>query len=92
MLNPTHIVGESYNVLSPLSGFWPASLQPDAQSVIKGASLRAGLPDTDGNDVNDWQGFHKLGLAIGFWNGIPDATLPIFYWENNGWKPLMRRS
>lgn len=91
-LNPTHVIGESYNVLSPASGFWPAAMRDDAPEVIKAASLRAGLPDTGGAVVNDWQGFHCLGLAIGFWNGVPDATLPIFYWEQNGWKPLMRRT
>jgi len=72
--------------------FWPDPLKHGANEAIKKASLRAGLPDTGGAKVNDWQGFYKLGLALGFYNSVPDATLPIFYWEKNGWKPLIRRN
>jgi hypothetical protein len=50
------------------------------------------MPDTDGAVVNDWQGFHKLGLALAFQHCVPDATLPLFYWEHNEWHPLIRRT
>ena len=36
-------------------------------------------------------GFHGLDFAVAFHYAIPDATLPLFFYDNVGWKPLMRR-
>lgn len=90
-LNPCHILKSNYSALATDSVLWPPHLLPSATAFIKNASMRAGIPDTDGLNVNDWQGFRKLGLALAFQHSVPDATLPIFYWEQNGWKPLIRR-
>ena len=50
------------------------------------ASQRAGIPE------GEWKGFHGLGLAIAFEDSVPDATLPIFYWSENAWQPLLERT
>lgn len=91
ILNPAHMLSSAYGALSPDSVVWPARLKATSRDFLKQTGERAGLPDTDGRDVHDWQGFHKLGLTLAFSHGVPDATLPIYYWSQNGWKPLIRK-
>ena len=91
-VNAAHILPENYSLLVPNSALWPDSLRGNAFDVVKTMSKRAGIPDTNGAHVNDWQGFYRLGLGLAFYHDVPDATLPIFYWEENGWKPLIRRT
>jgi hypothetical protein len=91
LLQPAHVISNRYNAVVPDSIFWPRPLWPTALSFLRSASTRAGIPDNDGN-VNDWRGFHKLGLALAIGDSVPDATLPIFYWEENDWIPLIRRT
>lgn len=86
-----NILGPTYNALHPDSVVWPDALRPTAHEFLRVASDRAGLGDKGGG-VNDWRGFHNLGLALAFSHSVPDATLPIFYSEMNGWRPLVRRS
>jgi hypothetical protein len=88
VLRPAHMISNRYSAFAPDSLIWPAHLQPTATDFIKAASDRAGIPTNGAPD--DWQGFHRLGLAIAFPDSVPDATLPIFSWEKNGWKPLLR--
>jgi hypothetical protein len=90
-VRPAHVIDRRYNVLSSTSSAWPATLRPNAREILKRASKRAGIPDTNGRAVDDWQGFRRLGLALAFHNSVPDATLPLFYWERNGWTPLVKR-
>ncbi|MBL8216468.1 MAG: hypothetical protein JNK87_37465 [Bryobacterales bacterium] len=90
-LAPAHVLDGRYSVLSAKSLAWDSATRQHAIDVVRKASQRAGIPDTRGRDVNDWQGFHKLGLAIAFHNSVPDATIPLFHWANNGWIPLVRR-
>jgi hypothetical protein len=47
------------------------------------------MPDENGNNVNDWQGFHRLGLALAFEHGAPDATIAMLRWNANNWQPLI---
>ena len=68
---------------------WPEHLKYSGPSFIQNISQRIGVPDDEGPD--DFRGFHRLGLAIAFAHSTPDATLPIFRWEGNGWFPLARR-
>jgi hypothetical protein len=91
-LNPCHVLSPNYSALVADSVLWPRHLVPTAANFLKVASQRAGIPDSDGANTDDWQGFQKLGLALAFQHAVPDATLPIFYWEQNGWKPLIRRT
>jgi len=90
-LAAAHVLPLQYSALVPDSLIWPTHLQPSAFAFLHTASKRAGIPDTNGLQTDDWQGYRKLGLTIAIDRSIPDATLPIFYWERNGWKPLMRR-
>jgi hypothetical protein len=91
VLQPAHVITERYSALSPDSYIWPLDLQPTAVDFLRTASSKAGIP-ANGGKVNDWRGFHMLGLAIAMGDSVPDATLPLFYWEKNGWKPLIRRT
>lgn len=85
---PAHMISSSYSVfyLGDRT-FWPPELVAGATDFIRNASKRAGI-DTTFND--NWMGFHELGLALAFEDSIPDATIPIFTWDKNGWNPLIR--
>lgn len=85
---PSHVIGEAYSLTSPQSTLWPATLKPDAARVLEGASRRAGIVDALGSQ---WNGLDNLALPLAFCHGVPDATLPLYYWEENGWTPLVRR-
>jgi hypothetical protein len=91
-VQPTHLIGPEYSAISSESVLWPSRLKPGARAFVESVSRRAGLPDTNGKSVDDWQGFHCLGLAISFYHSVPDATLPIFYHDKNNWRPLIRRA
>lgn len=88
LLSPTHVLSSKYSALDDNSLIWPPNLRATAVDFLYRASARAGIPDNSGG-VNDWRGFHKLGLTVAFAHSVPDATLPIFYWEEKGWKPLI---
>jgi hypothetical protein len=91
IIEPTHIIGPEYSALSPVSLTWPDALRLAGPAFVEKVSRRIGIPDTAGVAVDDWRGFRALGLALAFNNSVPDATMPIFYWEQNGWMPLIRR-
>jgi hypothetical protein len=86
LLRPAHFLPPEYGAFATDSNIWPADLAATAESFIDAASARAGIPQ------NMRRGFHNLGLALGFEHSIPDATLPLFYWNQNGWKPLVERT
>ena len=90
-LSPGQIIPSEYSATAEGSILWPAGRAEECLDVVKRASLRAGIPDTDGYCVDDWQGFHKLGLALAMHGSVPDATLALFRWEENGWKPLIKK-
>jgi hypothetical protein len=83
---PAHLLPPQYSALAPDSILWPETLLSTAAAFIENASRRAGIPE------EDWRGFHDLGLALAFEHSVPDATLPLFYWNQNGWRPLVERS
>ncbi len=87
-IRPVHLLTDADNALSPHSRIWPTHLRADAFSIIREASMRAGLPETNGTSTTDWTGYRSLGLTIAFSHGVPDATLPLFTTDLNGWKPL----
>lgn len=89
VLRPAHLLLPQFGVLHPDSIIWPDTLRSTAADFIRTVSERAGIPDSDGG-VDDWRGFHKLGLAIAFDHGMPDASLPLFTWNQNGWHPLLK--
>ena len=91
-VSPGIFIPDNYGALAPNSIVWPSRLKSTAEEFIRSASERAGIPDTGGATPDDWRGFASLGLTIAFEDSVPDATLPIIYWEQNGWRPLMRRT
>lgn len=91
-VNPGIFIPAYYGALALNSVVWPSKLQNTAKEFIRSTSERAGIPDTNGQKPNDWRGFAGLGLTIAFEDSVPDATLPIIYWDQNGWRPLMRRT
>jgi len=86
---PAHQLSRRDRALSTASRLWPPGMAEQARRVVETASVRAGIP-LDG--PYGWRGFWKLGLTIAFEGSVPDATLPIFYWEQNGWIPLIRKA
>ena len=91
-VSPGVFIPDNYGALAPNSVVWPSRLRSTAEEFLRSASSRAGIPDTGGTKPDDWRGFASLGLTIAFENSVPDATLPIIYWQRNGWRPLIRRA
>ena len=60
---------------------WPKSECASGVAFLEAANARAGI-------TTNATGFHKLGLTVGIEGRVPDATLPIFLWDQNGWIPL----
>ena len=85
---PTHILDEGYSLTSELSILWPNALRAGANDFLKQASERAGIVEMQ---PEIWNDFHGLALPIGFSHGVPDATMPLYWWEENGWHPLVSR-
>lgn len=83
---PAHVVSSRFSAFHPKSIIWPTDLRPTAKRFVENASKRAGITGIS------WKGYNDFGLAMAFHHSVPDATLPIIYWEQNGWKPLIRRS
>ncbi len=90
-LFPAHQLEDRHNVTHPESSVWAGFDAEAARRTIQIASARAGYAAEDHSE-DDWRGFHALGLALAFNHGIPDACLPIFFSQRNGWKPLIERS
>lgn len=84
-LHPTHVLSTKYSAFAADSVIWPKALQSTASAFLEAASLRAGV------EKDEIAGFHDLGLTLAFAHGVPDATLPLFYSEKNGWKRLVKR-
>jgi hypothetical protein len=85
------------NVISSESSFisketrqWPAPLRNVAAKFIESLKDRVGYREDDGGE-DDWGGFHHLGLGLAFEHSTPDATLPVFRSERNGWRHLVRK-
>ena len=91
-VSPGVFIPANYGALDSESIIWPSHLKSTAEDFLRTSSTRAGIPDTGGNKPDDWRGFASLGLTFAFEDSVPDATLPIIYWEQNGWHPLMRRT
>ncbi len=85
IVNAAHMLPRRYSVMATDSVIWPDRLLPSARAFVTKASRRAGIPD------EEMQGFDRLALALAFEHSVPDATLPLFHWNDNGWKPLVHR-
>jgi hypothetical protein len=90
VVNSGHVLPERANALASDSLIWPPDLADTAESFLRASSERAKIPMV-ANSTSYWKGFQSLGLTVAFEHGTPDATLPLLYWKQNGWKPLWRR-
>ena len=84
-----HELDSRYSLTHDDSILWPTTLKAQGRDFLFSASQRAGIV---GNFKYGWEGFHHLALALAFWHSVPDATLPLFYWDRNNWTPLIRRT
>lgn len=91
-LNPAHVLDDQYSALNPNSRVWPKHLRASALDFLESVSKRAGIPDTDGGSPDDWRGYEKKGLNLAILDTIPDATLGLLRWRQDGWSPLMVKS
>jgi hypothetical protein len=89
-LSAGNIIPENHSLADPASALWPHQIRLAGLSFIERISRDLGYYDDDGGE-DDWRGFHKLGLGIAFSHSVPDANLPLFFAETEGWKPLVRR-
>lgn len=87
---PAHILPSTYSALSDNSVIWRDDMKVAGPDFVKRASDKARIPFRDGQE-GCWQGYRKLGLALAFAHGWPDAILPIFTHHENGWKPLLKK-
>lgn len=87
---PAHVLPETYSALSVNSVIWRDDMRVDGPLFVKRASERAGIPFREGQE-GCWTGYRGLGLALAFEHGWPDAVLPIFTHQMNGWKPLLKK-
>lgn len=90
-LAPAHWLRPEHSVFDPESLWWPEKMRSEVHDFVRRYSLQIGLPDTDGYDTRDWQGYNRLGLAISFPHCCPDATIPLFDTTMSGWRPLWKR-
>ncbi len=90
MVLPGNVVGVEASFTDDGTRQWPSQLREIGRRFIAGVAPRCGFLASDGTE-EDWRGFDLLGLGLSFSHSTPDATLPIFHSERNGWKPLVRR-
>ena len=76
-----NILHPSVSAVAPDSLVWP---NDNGTDFLETVCTRAGIA------AEAALGFHGLGLTIGIDGRVPDATLPIFLWDRNGWNPLFR--
>ena len=87
ILSPGNMLASVYSCFDETSLIWPRDFREEAVSTLEKISRRAGIPDTGG--IDDWRGFHRLGLCLAFNHKTPDPTVPLFYWNRDGWQPLV---
>ncbi len=85
-----NVIPSRYSLADPDSLLWPKMVRSEGIALVKAISHRLGYDSDDGSE-EDWRGFHKLGLAVAFQHSVPDANLPIFFTDRNGWRPLVQR-
>ncbi len=85
-----NIIPDRHSLAHPDSLLWPDAIRADGVAFVEAVGRRLGFTSDDGSE-EDWRGFHKLGLGLAFQHSVPDANLPLFFTQNNGWKPLVQR-
>ncbi|MCW1923689.1 hypothetical protein OKA05_14075 [Luteolibacter arcticus] len=85
---PVYTMGPEYSALQADSRIWKnAFSQSQLDEFLNNTYARAAF-----SDPRFKGGFHNLGLTIGLWNNVPDASIQILWDESLTWKPLMKRA
>jgi hypothetical protein len=80
-----NVLPSSASALDTSTHLVPSSMRPKWREFVERYSRVAGIP------AGKAFGFRRSGLAIAFEHGTPNNSLPIFSWQENGWKPLIVR-
>lgn len=80
-----NVLDETVCLGDPSCTLFPADVLAEMHALIARASDRAKIP------VSNRYGFDGKGFLIGLHHNTPDATLPIIWWSQNGWRPLLAR-
>ncbi|WP_210522153.1 phosphoribosyltransferase-like protein [Hymenobacter terricola] len=92
-LCPAHVVSAEYNALSPSYRFWSSTdVQQSGPAVLANIARRVGMPAHDNHHVDDWRGYHRLGLGLVLGDAMPDACLGVFRFNQRGWHPLFNKA
>lgn len=88
-----HKLGNEYSLLNVNGLCWKGDYAKYYKflELLKRVAINEGIPNKDGEHVNDIFGYGKQCLSIAFSHGIPDACSAFFYWETETWKPLKKR-
>lgn len=86
-----NLIPRSHNFACFGSAMWPTGLNLRGAALARRIGGQLGFDRSDGS-LRDWRGFHRLGLGIALEDSVPDANLPLFFSEANGWRPLVLRS
>jgi hypothetical protein len=84
-----NVLGPEFSFVSGHTRRWPAAAREIGERFVFSLRARYDFLAEDESE-EDWRGFHALGLGLAFEHSTPDATLPIFHSERNGWQPLVR--
>ena len=89
-LSYSHLLGDEYNLFHPSCLCWESEDEfQRGTSLIISKSREVGIPE---NGETGIKGYKEQGLALSFNHGTPDATIPLFYWNDNGWIPLIDKA
>lgn len=90
-LTTGNLIPRNHNFACFGSAMWPKTLNIRGAALARRIGAQLGFTEFNGG-LRDWRGFHRLGLGIAFEDSVPDANLPLFFSEANGWRPLVLRS
>ena len=88
----SYILGPEYNLFNQDCICWKENLDLYDRAVdfILNTSKALGIPDDD-SEVST-KGFGGQGLALAIETTPPDAVPAFFFWCQDNWKPLIKRS
>lgn len=91
-ITPVHLLGTEYNLFNSKCACWHGdySLFQKGIALLNRKSEELGI-STDFHDEVSVRGYWGQGLALAFYDSVPDAIPAIFYWDKNNWKPLVHR-
>lgn len=92
IFTPVHELGRAYNLFDPACMCWDGDLElyQEGMSLLERIGNQLSLSQKP-NAVVSMKGFGEQGLFIGFEHGIPDSDPAVFFYNQKGWIPLMRR-